>query len=986
MKKIYLLLFLLLGAMSRDVLAQTNPCDATFTFTVSGYQVQFVTPTASPTSTQHVWYFGDGNSSAQSMPVHQYVNCGVYTVMHVVTETNPNGVVVCSDSSVNVITIACNPPCNLVANFTWVATSAPNVIFFSPAITGGTATDSIRWNFGDGTVSYSASPTHVYTAAGVYQVCLWVKRNAQSPNTPPCVSEVCYNVTVGSPVPCTLTPTFQYTTTGSNSGQYVFTNTTPNMPANALVTWNFGDNTTGNGNTVSHLYTQSGTYTVCLRVAVSNTCIRDTCITLNVTAAPCVVFPFFSYNQVSNTAPYVVQFSNQSQPANPQALVSWTYGDGTSGSGANPIHTYLQAGSYTVCMTVSYGTNCVRDTCRVIVLGTTPTPCTLQAAYTYTSSGYTYTFTNTSSGYAPGDTLRWTFSNGNITNVQNPVIQFQAPGTYVACLRVKKPTPPGGTPCVSERCDTITVAQVPCTFTPTFSYSNTSVNTLVFTNTTANMPPGNVYVQWNFGDGSTGVGNNQTHVYTQGGTYTVCMRIWLDSTCIRDTCRTITVGNPPCTIQPWFAYTQSSNTAPYVVQFTNQSTPINTQAAVTWNFGDGTTGTGYGVTHTYTQAGTYTVCMTLTYGANCVRDTCRTVVVGLPPVPCTIPMNITVQPAPNATNVVIFSYASPTTNAPQVLWNFGDSTTGVGPVVTHSYAQAGTYTVCVRVTVSNTCFRDTCFVVNIGNAPQPCGLQTSFNWQVIPTSPYVHYFQSTSIGYAPGDTVRWTFSNGYVTNVLNPVVTFPGPGTYTACLRIKKPQTPGAAPCVSELCRVITITPPPTVNCDSMLTRFVYTRDAYMPNKIYFVTVTNTPVAQQTWTIRPLGSTTPLATLNQYNPVYVFGQTGSYQVCMRARLINGCIREHCDTVAITSVSGACVLLPFPNPATSMVSVNAILNAPSTIYAYVYNAQNILVRQRVQVGYVGSNTVSFNVSTLPAGYYTIRLYHNNQMCMARFQKL
>lgn len=932
------------------------------------------------------WTFGDGSTSTDANPTHTYANAGTYTVCLRVKKGNwPATAPPCVRDVCQVVTVATPVSCNIQAAFSvQPTTTTPNTYLFTNTSVNLQPGDSVFWNFGDGTSSMQTNPVHTYANAGTYIACIRIKRMMPA-GTPACIREACQTIVVAQPTPCSFAPTFTYTSNPNNV--FVFINTTANSSATALVQWNFGDNTTGTGQIVTHAYTQPGTYLVCLRITISNTCVRDTCMTVvvsPVTPTPCTLQASYTYTNngyvysflnttsgyvpgdtirwtfssgtvtnVSNpsvtfpgpgtytvclrikkptisgsvpcvseicqnivvqsvpspcsipmtitaqpapNAANVVLFTYQSSTTN-APLVTWNFGDSLTGTGTVVTHTYAQAGTYTVCVRVAVSNTCFRDSCfQVVVNGTTPTPCNLQAAYTFTNSGYTYTFTNTTLGYTAGDTIRWTFSNGNITNVQNPVINFPAAGTYWVCLRVKKPTPPGGVPCVSERCDSITVAQVPCTFTPTFTYSQTSSNLYAFTNTTANMPPGNVYVQWNFGDGSTGMGNAASHVYTQPGTYTVCMRIWLDSTCVRDVCQSITVGSTPCTLQPWFIYSQSSNTAPYVVQFTNQSTPVNTQASVTWNFGDGTAGSGYGITHTYTQPGTYTVCMTLTTGLNCVRDTCRTIVVGTTPTPCNLPMTISVQPAPNAPNVIAFTYQSPTTNAPQVVWNFGDSTTGSGPVVTHSYAQSGIYNVCVRVTVSNTCFRDSCFTVTVG-------------------------------------------------------------GT----------------------------TPPSPTICNSIQTSFTYTQDVYMPNKLYFITVSNYPVASETWTITPLNNNGSVVTLNQYNPAYLFGQLGSYRVCLRAVIQNGCIKEYCDTVSITSLGTQCLLSAYPNPATTQVSVTAVLSAPATIYANLYNSQNILVRQRVQAGIAGNNVVGFNISTLPAGMYTIRLYYGQQVCTARFMK-
>jgi len=79
-------------------------------------------------------------------------------------------------------------------------------------------------------------------------------------------------------------------------------------------------------------------------------------------------------------------------------------------------------------------------------------------------------------------------------------------------------------------------------------------------------------------------------------------------------------------------------------------------------------------------------------------------------------------------------------------------------------------------------------------------------------------------------------------------------------------------------------------------------------------------------------------------------------------------------------------MAYPNPAHHQVSVNAVLPAPTTMYAFVFNSQNVLVNQRIVNGATGSNVIAFNTSNLVSGYYTIRLYYNGQFCVARFQKL
>jgi len=79
---------------------------------------------------------------------------------------------------------------------------------------------------------------------------------------------------------------------------------------------------------------------------------------------------------LSGLPPLTVNFSSagSSDPEGQPLGYSWDFGDGTSSTAANPAHTYLLSGQYTVRLTVSDGTNSTLATPLTITVGTPPTP------------------------------------------------------------------------------------------------------------------------------------------------------------------------------------------------------------------------------------------------------------------------------------------------------------------------------------------------------------------------------------------------------------------------------------------------------------------------------------------------------------------------------------------------------------------------------------------------------------------------------------
>lgn len=142
-------------------------------------------------------------------------------------------------------------------------------------------------------------------------------------------------------------------TTGTAPLASAFTSTSSGTNSTTTYAWNFGDGTSAAGASANKTYSTAGTYTVSL-VATNNPGGSSAPATRTVTVTAPVTGPLaadFSANRVVGAVPLRVPFSETDSGTVATRL--WNFGDGTTSTEANPVHTYRKPGSFTVSLTVS---------------------------------------------------------------------------------------------------------------------------------------------------------------------------------------------------------------------------------------------------------------------------------------------------------------------------------------------------------------------------------------------------------------------------------------------------------------------------------------------------------------------------------------------------------------------------------------------------------------------------------------------------------
>jgi PKD repeat protein len=585
--KLYAMIALFLGILfSSQANAQ---CTASFTAqSNSNGSVSFTnTSVANSQYTYYYWSFGDGTSSYITNPTHQYNTNGYVSVCLTAYDSLSN----CQTSFCDSVLVsgATGATCSVGISYQ----VSGSTVYFAPVQATSNIT-SYHWWFGNGGTSTQSNPVYTYNSAGTYTISLV----AQFANG--CVDSVYSTVTISATPNCNAQ--FAYSQVGNGTVNFINQSTPVGNSSTPWISyyWTFGDGSSYWGGNNSHTYTSNGTYQVCVWVIDSSSgCSDSYCSNVIITSATgSTCNAQFAVSSNSNGQ---VTFTNQSTGGTAgQTTYSWSFSNNnpqwTYSASQSVSTTYTLTGTYQVCLTMNdSATGCSDSYCSYVSVQVV-NGC--NANFTaIDSSGYVYFIPAT----AQPATYSWNFGDGTTSTSAMPMHQYNAYGTYYVCLTVQT----AGMTC--SNCDTVFYyGSSPCNANFTAYPDTMNVGTVYFSNnSTGNFT--NFY--WSFGDGTSSSQFNPVHNYTQQGSYFVCLTVYNNSGCQSSYCDTVVVGTQPGPCTPVFYAYPDSTIGNGVVNFGLLNNCGSTGWTYTWNFGDGTTGTGLYPVHVFQTSGTFWVCV-----------------------------------------------------------------------------------------------------------------------------------------------------------------------------------------------------------------------------------------------------------------------------------------------------------------------------------------------------------------------------------------
>jgi PKD repeat protein len=376
---------------------------ANFVLSVESGSRQLHTTNLSNSAFSFQWDFGDGNSSTQISPSHDYAADGTYLVTMVAFNN-------CGQDTIQqAITIMTPPSAGFAVDTTSGCTP------FTPQVVNTASANTETWAWSaQGAIpdtSSLAAPSFTYTTPGVYQMIQTVSNAVGSR------SDTLVIVVEGAPV-----ASFDFE---ADAASVAFDEASANADS---WEWYFGEGGTSPSPNPTYVYDTAGTFEVLL--VVENTCGQDSAWQLvKIDGQPPI--PVITNEYTVGCSPLGVDFACSSQTDSIHEW-EWYFPGGTPSvsSAQSPSVTYTQAGLYPVRLVAKNPFGEGQDS----ILAAVHVLSTPIASFVAAANGAEVAFQNLSTG---GNlSAYWEFGDDTNSNSPNPTHTYESSGEYMVSLNM----------------------------------------------------------------------------------------------------------------------------------------------------------------------------------------------------------------------------------------------------------------------------------------------------------------------------------------------------------------------------------------------------------------------------------------------------------------------------------------------------------------------------------------------------------------------
>ena len=521
------------------------------------------------------WNFGDGSPVGNAEnPEHVYVNEGIYEVMFIAIDSS-----LCLIADTAYIQIIVLEPRSISSSFDYDITCDDLSVTLINTGTSGVEYVEYNWDMGDGTIYDGEVVIHVYDQPGTYNIVLTV-------------TDLACQIDSIATQEITILPTIvsdfsvldaDFNILQNNLGCAPFELNFQNNSGGTEFIWDFGNGSPPQSDfEPAVVFVDPGIYEITLIVNDPLSCnLSDTSSIVIEVFETNYLLADFSYT--GNCTDSLFVFTNTGTSGLSADSYFWDFGDGSTTTIENPIHPYTNSGVYQVTLFVNDTGFCsIPDTTSMAVQVLENTIFLADFEFTANCNDSLVFFENNGSLGLPPNNYFWNFGDGNTANIENPINNYLADGTYIVSLIVTD----------TGLCIVPDTAIIPLNvfygldLLADFNFSESCEDTSVIAINTGTSDPINAEYLWDMGDSTFYSGESVSHQYEQPGIYTIVFQI-TDIFCDTATFVSQQIELLPSILANFIVEPDVNGCSPFEVRFINNSLE-GSSTSFTWDFGNNT--------------------------------------------------------------------------------------------------------------------------------------------------------------------------------------------------------------------------------------------------------------------------------------------------------------------------------------------------------------------------------------------------------------